>query len=125
MEYIHGELSKEATTYYGSIPRGQDGEVDLSNTVIVYNLSEIFESGTNKIHSQIPLKIDIWYRSRDVYNIWDNIRSIESYLSDVIVELEESYVNIKKSNNFMLTIPDENKGIERKELNFIVNYYEK
>lgn len=133
-EYIYDTLIKFAPTYYGDIVRDNDGSIRIDTINIVYNLEGVLRVNNNEVRNNIPVSIDLWYPSKDMFLVEEVIRDIDNIINGKIIKISENQtIKINKSVNYLLNIGSGDYGsqkdyadynIGRKRLNYEVILYE-
>lgn len=124
MESIYGVLSQYGNTTYGSIERNEDGYVDFSGIKITYSFGTRTTS-ENEVRQDIPLVVDIWYKAPDTFTVEDVVKNIAGDFKYLLWEsVDGVVVHFSKANAFSQDIQDPDENIRRKQLNFMIRYYE-
>lgn len=120
MTYLTKELKKLSPRVYN--------EVANQNAIFPYVVFNIVTSSiTEKNREDVIIEIDIWDYVKDGYDAVLNVElltnKIDKFLKNNRHNDEESVFIFQKINR--LSLPDEDKNIKRRQLRYVVKYYDK
>ena len=123
MNIIYSEVSKVLPIFYEELPREQDGSVKIENPISVYNIEGVYFNTDNEARREIPLTIDIWFRTEDLFKVEDIVEEIDKKITNSIFKAEEKIMKVRRDSVFCMNIDDSEMNLRRKRLSFLVDYY--
>lgn len=123
MQWLYTKLSIYEDVYFEDIARNEQGEAIINGIKIVYNIPNILQSLNNKVRKDVPLIIDIWGLKEQTLEIETLVEELDKTINEEVYKGDTLFFVIRKQNNWVVNIPDEDKNIRRKRLNYTIKFY--